>query len=106
MTFVTSLSLPLQNLVVIVVRDPLGKLIAYGVNPSTQQFPFITEVANLGEFLQGLVDPTKSDLVKKNSIVVPVKPPATPWPDSTVVIALARSLSTDQQLAQLSTQAA
>jgi hypothetical protein len=106
MTFYTSLSLPLQHLVVIVVQDPSGNLIAYGVDPRTQKFTFITGIGNLGEFLQGVVVDQRAALTSPNAIVVPVQPPPTPWPDAQVVLALARSVSSDEQLAQLSTHTA
>jgi hypothetical protein len=125
MRFVTSLSLQfsqLKPLVVVVaeaVVDNVLQLIAYGVDPSqdpnSEQFVFIRRVLDLGAFLKSVVDsggqaqrfafddegavPFGDVAVTPNSIDVPVKPPSTPWPQALVVIALARSVTTDEQLA-------
>jgi hypothetical protein len=111
MRFVTSLSLQLRSLVVVVVENEQdGKFIAYGVDPNSEKFVFIREVLALGAFLKSVVDNEAQVQqnfvnvpVEPNSVDVPVKPPTTPWPQAPVVIALARSVSRDEELAQVST---
>jgi len=102
MKFVTSLYVDSRQLVVVVVGDDGGTLIAYGIDPhqdpAVEQWEFMKGVSHLGAFLKALVD-NDSDGFNANSIEIPTTPPPVPWPKLQPVISYAQALHADEALA-------